>query len=154
MSERGFSLLEVMIAVAILAVSLLALSNFQSSSLLASARAQRVSVATLLAQQKMSEVLLEIEKGIPRGEFPEEKEEVGVFDEELYPDYRWKLTIQKVELAAPALPGGASEVMTQVLGQIFQQVSESAREVMLTVSWVEFEEEEEGITLTTHVVKM
>ena len=51
--RAGFTLLEVMIAIAILAVSLLAIFNLQSTSLIGSARAQRISMATLLAGQKM-----------------------------------------------------------------------------------------------------
>ena len=77
-SSRGFTLLEVMMAVAVLAVSLLAIFNLQSTSLLGSARAQKISLATQLARAKMSSTLIELEAGIVKGEFPEEKEE---FDE-------------------------------------------------------------------------
>lgn len=151
---RGFTLLEVMIAVAILAVSLLAIFNLQSTSLLGSARAQKISVASLLARQKMAEVLMGIEKGIPKGEFPEEKEESGTFDQEKHPDYSWKVTIKKTELPAPPVPEGGSDVMGQVFTLMSKEISEASREVRLVISWKEFDEEEEGITLTTHVVKM
>ncbi|MBI2981345.1 MAG: hypothetical protein HYY44_03455 [Deltaproteobacteria bacterium] len=141
-----------MIAVAILAVSLMALMNFQSQSILASARAERLLVATLLAKQKMSTVLLEIEKGISKGEFPDEKEERGVFEEEKQPDFYWKLAIKKLELPAPSLPEGETEVMGQAMKMLSEELSKSSREIRLDVGWMEFEEEEPGITLVTHVV--
>lgn len=154
---QGFTLLEVMIAVAILGVSLLALMNFQSQSLLAHARAQRISVATLLARQKMGEILLEIEKGIPKGEFPESKEEEGTFEEAKYPDYFWKLEIKKVELPTAGGGGGEegqAEVMAQAMQLLTEELSRSTREVRLTVGWEEFDEEEIGLTVVTHVVNL
>lgn len=152
--SSGFTLLEVMIAIAILGISLLALFNLQSTSLIGSARAQRISTATLLARQKMSLALLAIEAGLFKGEFPEDKEDSGTFEEEKYPDYSWKLKIKKVEIPAPPATEGESDLMSQAFSMIAQELSKSTREVQLRVSWKEFEEEEEGIVLTTHVVKM
>ena len=141
-----------MIAVAILAISLMALMDFQSHSLLASARAQHLSVATLLARQKMGEFILEVEKGIPKGDFPDEKEEQGTFETEKYPDYYWKLVIKKVELPAPNLPEGKSDIMGQALKMLTEELNRSTREVRLKVGWKEFEEENEGLEGVTHIV--
>ena len=150
----GFTLLEVMIAIAILAFSLMAIFNLQSTSLMGSARAQRVSIATLLARQKMAQVLLDIEAGIPKGEFPEEKEDGGSFEEERYPDYFWKLTIRKVDIPPPPLPEGGAEALSQVFTIVSDELSKSTREVHLSISYKESEEEEEAISLVTHVVKI
>jgi prepilin-type N-terminal cleavage/methylation domain-containing protein len=152
--STGFTLLEVMIAVAILAVSLLALFSLQSTSIIGSARAQRISTATLLARQKMASLLIEIEEGMVKGEFPEEKEESGSFEEEKYPDYRWKLEIKKTEIPPPPTPEGGSDVMARIFSMVSEELSKATRQMKLTVSWVEFEEEEVGIVLTTHVVRM
>lgn len=157
--QGGFSLLEVMIAIAILAVSLLAIFNLESTSLLGSARARRISISTQLAREKMGRLLIELEDGIKKGEFPEEKEDAGTFEEEKFPDYAWKLKIKKVEIPAPpASPDseGQSDIMAQVFSMVSEQLSQSTREVKLTVSWKEpdSEEEEVGIVLTTHIVKM
>lgn len=152
LDEAGFNLLEVMIAIAILAVSLLALFHFQSSSLLSSARAQRISVSTLLADQKMSEILLELEKGIKKGEFPGDKEETGNFEGEEFEDYRWKVAIKKVEIPVPPAKEGASNVMGMVFSQVAEQLSKMSREVKVTISWMEFDEEVEGMSLVTHIV--
>ena len=150
----GFTLLEVMVAIAILAVSLLALFHLQGTSLLGAGRAQRISIATLLARQKMAETLIGIEAGIPKGEFPDKKDESGNFEEEKYSDYRWKLAIKKTTLPAPPAKEGEPDTMAQIVSSVSEEISKDVREVRLTVSWKEFEEEEVGIVLTTHVVKI
>lgn len=152
--ESGFTLLEVMISIAILAVSLMAIFNLQSTSLIGSARAQRISIATLLARQKMAQVLIDIEAGIPKGEFPEEKEDQGSFEEEASPDYFWKLAIRKVDIPAPPMPEGSAELLNQVFSMVSDELSKSSREVRLVISYKETDEEEEVVSLTTHVVKI
>jgi len=152
----GFSLLEVMIAIAILAVSLLAIFNLQSTSLMGSARAQRISMSTQLARAKMAKTLIDLDAGMVKGEFPDEKEDAGTFEEEKYPDYYWKVQIKKVEIPTPPLPEGSPDVMAQVFKMVADQLSQSTRELKLTVGWKdpETDEEEEGIVLVTHIVKM
>lgn len=147
----GFTLLEVMIAVAILAISLLALMNLQSQALLASARAEKISISTWLAQQKMADILLEVEKGVLKGEFPDEKEEQGNFDENQFPGFFWKLKITRVELPMPE-GAGQNEMMMQAMKMLTEELSKSTREVRLTVGWEEFEEEEIGIEVATHLI--
>ncbi|OGQ68809.1 MAG: hypothetical protein A3F89_07505 [Deltaproteobacteria bacterium RIFCSPLOWO2_12_FULL_50_11] len=66
-SKGGFTLIEVMVAIAILAVSLTALFNFQSNSVIASARAEKMGIATLLAREKMALALIELEDAIKAG---------------------------------------------------------------------------------------
>lgn len=161
-ASSGFSLLEVMIAVAILAVSLMAIFSLQSTSLMGSARAQKISVATQLAREKMARILIDLDAGMVKGEFPDEKEDSGAFEEEKFPDYSWKLSVKKVEIPAPPASAGspAQEGSSDVMGKVFEmvskQLSESSREVKLTVGWTEDEsdEEETGIVITTHIVKM
>ena len=148
-NNPGFTLLEVMIAVAILAVSLMALMSLQSQALLASARAEKISISTWLAQQKMAEILLEIEKGVLKGEFPDEKEEQGNFENQ-FPDFFWRLKITRVELPMPE--GVQDEMMLQAMKMLTEELSKSTREVRLTVGWEEFEEEEIGITVATHLI--
>ena len=155
-SSSGFSLLEVMIAVAILAISLLAIFNLQSTSLMGSARSQKISIATQLAREKMARTLIDLDAGMVKGEFPDEKEDSGTFEEEKFPDYTWKVLVKKVEIPEPPAQEGTSDVMGQVFEMVSKQLSESSREVKLTVGWVEEEsdEGETGIVLTTHIVKM
>jgi hypothetical protein len=144
-----------MIAVAILAVSLLAIFHLQSTSLLSSARAQKITVATQLARMKMSQVLMELEEGMTKGEFPEEKEDSGVFEEEKHPDYGWRLKVRKVEIPTPPMPEGGADIMLQIFSMVSEQISKSTREVKLTIVWRGADDEEEvGIELVTHIVKM
>ena len=56
--ERAFTLLEVMIAVAVMAMSFTALLSAQSQSLSIAARSRFESAAALLAQQKLAELEL------------------------------------------------------------------------------------------------
>jgi len=161
-ASSGFSLLEVMIAVAILAVSLMAIFNLQSTSLMGSARSQKISIATQLAREKMARILIDLDAGMVKGEFPDAKEDSGTFEEEKFPDYSWKLSVKKVEIPAPSASAGSSaqEGSSDIMGKVFEmvskQLSESSREVKLTIGWTEEEsdEEETGIVLTTHIVKM
>ncbi len=153
--SSGFTLLEVLIAVAILAVSLLAIFHLQSTALLSSARAQKITVATQLARLKMSQVLMQLEEGMAKGEFPESKEDSGIFEEEKHPDYGWRLKVRKVEIPAPPLPEGGADILAQVFSMISEQISRSTREVKLTIVWRDADDEEEvGIELVTHIVKM
>jgi len=149
-----------MVAVAVLAVSLLALMNLLSRSLVASGRAERILVSTFLGRYKMAEVLLGIEQGLLKGEFPEEVAEDGTFEEQNFPDFFWKLQIKKVELPGLSLPAvgegqagsGSGEIMNQALKILGDVLSRSSREVRLTIGWQEMEEEETGLVVVTHVV--
>ena len=60
--RRGFTLLEVMVALGILALSLMVMIEMQSTSVLLSSDADQISQATVLADEKMREVLLVLER--------------------------------------------------------------------------------------------
>ena len=100
----------------------------------------------------MAEVILDLENKIKKGEFPEEREESGTFDGEDFSDYRWKLVVKKVEIPPPPAKEGQADMMAQVFSMVSEQLSKLSREVRLTVSWMEFDEEVDGMTLVTHVV--
>jgi general secretion pathway protein I len=81
---RGFTLLEVMIAMAILAIALVAAFQSQSQSISMSGQARFLTTASLLAQGKMAE--LEALK-------PESvANDSGDFGED-YPDYAWQVEV-------------------------------------------------------------
>jgi len=152
--SAGFTLLEVLIAMAILAVSLLSLFSLQSTSIVGSGRAHQIEITTQLARFKMAKALVDFDQGMIKGEFPEDKEEEGTFEEQKFPDYSWKLTVKKTEVPAPPTTEGQADVMAQIFSIVSEQLTQSTREVKLIVSWKENGEEHEGITLTTHIVKM
>jgi len=148
---RGFSLLEVMVSVAILAISLTVLLTFSGTTLVKSGRAEKLLVATMLARQKMTDIEIDLEKQKKRREFPEERSEDGDFDEP-FEDYKWKMEIRKIELPAPVV--GEEGSMQQMIGkQLTKQISQTVRELKLTVSWEEMGEEQ-SIDVVTHIVKL
>jgi general secretion pathway protein I len=83
----GFTLLEVMVAVAILGfvlVSLLGLANRSGQDVIV---AERITTGTLLAKRKMTETLPPSGKTLALGE------DEGEFEEEDFKDYTWKKII-------------------------------------------------------------
>lgn len=85
----GFTLLEVMIALAILAIVLTATLRNQAQSVSMGGEARYLTVASLLARDKMA--LLESRQGDLPGE------ETGTF-EEPWSDFQWKITVEKTEI--------------------------------------------------------
>jgi general secretion pathway protein I len=82
----GFTLLEVMVAVAIMAMVLVTLLGLRNNSIQDVGRAERITTATMLAKRKMVDATL---NGKPR--LPAEDE--GTFTEDEFADYTWKKTI-------------------------------------------------------------
>lgn len=89
---RGFTLLEVMVALAILAGALLTIAQIVSSSLRNEIRAQRLDVATLLARTKM----VELEEWYERVGFKDFDEgDEGDFEALGHSDVKWKTEVLK-----------------------------------------------------------
>jgi general secretion pathway protein I len=159
--SAGFSLLEVMVALAILGLGLTAISRSQQNSIRAANRSRMITVAVALARAKMIEVEdLAFEKGF--SEF-EEKEE-GDFKEEGFDRFSYALQVEKVELPAnldaqsavdmlgggteqkgdsdsKSSPGGMMKLGAQMLSKQFDIIrnvlEQSIRRVQLKVSWQE-----------------
>jgi general secretion pathway protein I len=85
---RGFTLLEVMIAMAVLGIALLALLSLHHQSLQTVIHGQDMSRAAMLAQAVMSQAELERfpNLGITKGDFS------NLFPRE-YPNFRWERTV-------------------------------------------------------------
>ncbi len=163
--QGGFTLLEVMISLAILAIALVLLLEISTRHVRSAHEVKMMTIATELARGKM----LDIEEDLLHEGFQEMAETLeGDFDEEGYPKLTWDALIEKVELpeagemAAEAqqpgaqgegesplmgfLPGGggkpgdamAAAGTGQVLAlfPLFKPVLEQAiRKVTLTVKW-------------------
>ena len=110
-ASRGFTLLEVLIAIALLGLAIVPLLGTFSQSLRMAESSKRLTQATLIAREMMT--LMELEP------FPELEETKGEFDEEESPearDFRWSRQV----LPPPA---GLDE--------------ETVREVRLQILWDE-----------------
>jgi general secretion pathway protein I len=89
---KGFTLLEVMVAVAILGMVLVTLISVKNRSMQDVGLADRITTATLLAARKMNENLVTVGT---RTVF--EKEDEGAFPEEDFKDYTWKESISQLQ---------------------------------------------------------
>ena len=90
-AQDGFTLLEVMVALAIVATVLVALLGLQSRTIGLGDRQQKVTQATMLAQERMTEVELAAEAG--------NSDEEGVFAKP-FEIYRWQVRFEPTPLAA------------------------------------------------------
>jgi general secretion pathway protein I len=152
--EGGFTLLEVMVALAILALALTTLVNIVTSNVRAAAHARATTIATFLARGKMvafEDVVLE--KGFQ--ELDETSK--GDFDEFGYPTYTWECLVEKVELPTEASQmaqkaagdksksSDPSQMLSGVMGGLLSGfiepirvgLQESVRRVTVKVSWDE-----------------
>jgi len=94
--RRGFTLLEVMVALAILAIAMPILLRSAAQSLSLAAQARFLAVAAQLAQEKMTERLLDGEAA--------PVDDGGDF-EAPFADYAWRVETDRQE-AGPPLPAG------------------------------------------------
>ncbi|MFO7577351.1 MAG: prepilin-type N-terminal cleavage/methylation domain-containing protein [Pelovirga sp.] len=89
---EGFSLLEVMIAMAVIAIALVTLLGLSNRTILVQDRIQKLTRATLLAQQLMTEHELELGAAGIIG-----SDQEGVFDEP-FADFRWQISYEGTPL--------------------------------------------------------
>ncbi len=152
-SELGFTLLEVLIAVLILAMSLTVLLTSQSASMAAASRSRDITIATLLARAKMIDIEKRlVDEGFTAGDL----EEDGDFGDEGHETVKWKYKVSEVELDLSLIKGlcegygadkeegsgggdgSACERMTSALGGPLEQlatgIGQSLRLVDLTVT--------------------
>ena len=171
---QGFSLLEVMVAMAILSVGLVSLLQVQSRSAQLAIEAREMTVATMLARGKLYDCQTDLlKKGFTIGDY----NEAGNFDDEGYPTFFWECHAYKPEMptgdgvgdmgsaasalgmapsgdAAAAQPQGADMGMgmiAPVLQQMASVMGDSIRELVIVVRWGVGADQQE-MRVTTHVV--
>ena len=125
--RSGFTLLEVVIALAILAVSLMVLIDGQATAVLMTTDTERTLTGTWLAQEKMSEAMFRLEReGFREGDIDEE----GDFEDygndgslgenvefgDTFRDYKWAYTIRKVDLQLGDMSGAADQLQDAGFG--------------------------------------
>ena len=90
--DRGFTLLEVMIALAIVGIALITLLSLGNRSIGVNGRLQKITQATLLAQEKMGETEAAADRKVLK--FENDK---GTFDTP-YDEFRWELSFADTPL--------------------------------------------------------
>lgn len=151
----GFTLLEVMIAVAIMVVAFSAILTSQSSAIMLVTKTKELNIAAWLARNKMmeSEHLLD---GKSFGEMDKEKEEQFP---EPFAKYKWKREVREVKFPDLALPkkedaaGGIPEQARLLVQTLTKYFNDNLRELVVTVSWQRGTGEEK-ITVATYLVDL
>jgi len=115
---RGFSLLEVMVAMTILAGALTWIVVGMARNIEAENHAKLITTATFLARDKMNDLEDELyEKGF--GEF--EKELTSTFENKGFARFSWRVMVDKVEMPGAdqvqTIMGKANEAKAAVSGQ-------------------------------------
>ena len=173
----GFSLIEVLLALAILASALTVLVGTVSHSGQQTIYSARLTQASLLARSKMVDLeYMIMEEGFSTAE----RTYGGYFDAEGYPDMRWEARIEPVEIPPEAreqftaqvnrqlfggqeqdqgaLTGNAafSAMLPMLMGQLpefVNQIGERVRRVTLTV-YFEFAGRDVPLEITQYVVDL
>lgn len=152
---RGFSLLEVVVALSILAISLVVLLQSQAQSLASAGRSRELSIATLLARSKMVDLeQKQFHDGFTLGT----QEDDGDFADEGFAELKWKTKVSEVKLDLSALQGmcasraeklgpkdgggdgendcaSAMGNLTGQVGGLMDELSRSMRAAEVVVSW-------------------
>lgn len=159
----GFSLLEVVFALAMLGILMGGVLSFYSSSQARLRQADRVTVATMLARNAIAEAVLDLEKRVAEGKFPESDEAKEEPCPEPYDEYLCGVNIRKVEVPLPpegagggeggegAAAGAGGNVMQVLMKQL--KLDELVREVKVSVKW-SVRGREQSVDVTTHMVKL
>ena len=111
--RRGFTLLEVMIAMAILASALTIMMGAMATANQQGVFSGDLTVVTMLARHKM----LDLEYGLIEDDFPNSEEVLsGDFSEEGYEDITWEATIAPVEISDESKEALLAEINAQLFG--------------------------------------
>jgi prepilin-type N-terminal cleavage/methylation domain-containing protein len=142
MSQRGFTLLEVMISLGLIAVIVLAVFLAQGGGLAASTRNKNVLIAANLARNLINEQELKWE-GTPFDRLP--KNENGNFAEP-YEAYTWEITYEEVDfgvlseliLRQQQESGDTPQQNSDQVVQLFEDyLKRSVRRMLITIRWPE-----------------
>ncbi len=152
-SQQGFTLLEVLIALTIMAVAFAAILSIEAGSIESSIKTRNMITVQMLARNLMIETERKIESKV----FSEiKKEDAGQF-EAPYQEYKWKREVKEIEFpdlsmllakksdaaagdVASALggaPGAASNnwMVEQMTKKVSEYITKAIREVTITVIW-------------------
>jgi general secretion pathway protein I len=163
--KRAFSLLEVMISLAILSMGMVMLLQVQSRSMQLAVEANAMTTATQLTRSKMLDCQYDLlKKGFSIGDYNES----GNFGDDGFPTYYWECHAYEPKMPevgggdVSGLTGGAGGdeagggdvgmgFLQPILGQMSGIMGKSVRELVVIVRWGEGEDRDE-MEAVTHVV--
>lgn len=159
-NSSGFTLLEVLIALAIMAVTFGAILMVQSGSINSQSKAKQMTIVSMLAKTAMVDAEVAFE-GKKFEEMPEE--ESGDFDAP-YEHYKWKREIKEVKF--PNVSGGVvqsgdkdesdsnSSTQEEQFGKMISEyLTKALREVTITITW-EKGSGSQNFSITTYWVNL
>lgn len=164
--QGGFTLLEVMVALAILASSLVVLLQIATNDVRATNHGKLMTAATFLARGKMVAIETFI---LEEGFVDTDQTDDGTFDEQGFPQFRWETLIERVELPPnltaateaaagdiassndpmQAITGLVGGMMSTFIEPIRAGLQESVRRVTLKVTWDEVGREPQVLEIVT-----
>jgi general secretion pathway protein I len=154
-SAAGFTLLEIMVAVAILSSTLVVLLQIVTNNIRATNHAKLTTAATFLARTKMSDLEDQI---LYEGFISENESKKGTFKEDGYPQFSWDTLIERIELPTDLtqktqdaandktkdskdpmamMTGFLGGIMSSFIEPIKNGLQESVRKVTVRVTWDE-----------------
>jgi general secretion pathway protein I len=198
-NRRGFTLLETVVALAILALALMAIFDLNSGAVSNHVYSKHLTVASFLARSKMTDLEQEL---YDEGFSEDDEEESGDFSDEGWPNYKWRAKIIAPDTdgvspdqligaifnlpigetdgdmgglaslfgggaggaddkgggsgpvpAGGGLGGMAAGMAQPMFNQMIEQITQTVREVHLTVTWKEGKVVE-SMDVVTHVVSL
>lgn len=167
-SDAGFTLLEVMAALAILALTLVVLLSVITNNVRATARAQSLTTATFLARGK----IVSLEDGLIEKGFQDlDETDEGTFVEEGFRDFGWSTAVEKIQLPTDmamsaqqavgdksqkkdpmqALTGMIGGLMGMFIEPVRVGLEESVRRITVRVFWTERGRPEQSVEVVTYI---
>jgi len=166
--QGGFTLLEVMAAVAILALTLVVLLSVITNNMRATAHARMLTTATFLARGK----IVSLEDGLIEKGFQDlDETDEGNFADDGFREFSWTTAIEKIQLptdmaqSAQQVAGDKSQnkdpmqALTGMVGGLMGMfvepvrigLQESVRRITVRVFWNERKRPEQSIDVVTYV---
>jgi general secretion pathway protein I len=154
-SSSGFTLLEIMVAIAILSSTLVVLLSIVTNNVRSTNHAKMTTSATLLARTKMVDIEDQI---LDNGFTDNDETAAGSFKDLGYPQFRWETSIERIELPSDLaqrsrdqattqsqdakdpmslLTGFMGGMMSSFIDPIRNGLQESVRKVTVRVIWDE-----------------